>query len=107
MQFPAQVGERYVSVVLETATVSKFRADADQIVVTLEQVKEVVQKLIEVYAKTFRVNFSLRPSDENLAGIIVTGMKNHQLISALDRILGDNTLTYAPKNSACRNRQAG
>ena len=38
---------------------------ADSILATLDKVKNVVQRLIEIYAKTFRVNFSISTSSRN------------------------------------------
>lgn len=38
---------------------SKAKDHAELIKTTIEKIKEVVQKMVEIYAKTFRVNFSL------------------------------------------------
>ena len=55
----SQVGERYATVTL-TAASSRLQKDhCDQIKTCLDRLKEVVRSTVQIYAKTFRVNFSL------------------------------------------------
>lgn len=52
-----EVGERYATVIIST-TNKIHRDHAKQIQLTLGRIKDGVQNLIEIYTKSFRVNFS-------------------------------------------------
>ena len=53
-----ELGENYATVILKSDTSKAFEEHANAIDVTLNEIKETVQKLVEMYTKTFRVNFS-------------------------------------------------
>lgn len=53
-----EVGERYATVIL-TAVTNIQKDHAKKIQETIKRLQDCVQKLIEVYTKSFRVNFSL------------------------------------------------
>ncbi len=57
-----KVGERYATVVLSAASAQKQQDHARDICASLDRVRESVQKIVETYARTFRVNFSLAPA---------------------------------------------
>lgn len=54
-----EVGEHYATVVLQDAGEKRRVELAKGIRATLERIKEAVRKLVELYARAFRVNFSL------------------------------------------------
>ena len=54
-----ELGEHYATVVLKNDSSKILEEHAESIKLTLIDLKETVQKLIEIYIKTFRVNFSL------------------------------------------------
>ena len=54
-----QVGLRNATTALSALSSRKQKDYAEQIRLTLGRIREVVVALVEVYAKTFRVNFSL------------------------------------------------
>ena len=54
-----ELGEHYATVVLKNDSCKILEVHAESIKVTLTDLQENVQKLIEIYIKTFRVNFSL------------------------------------------------
>lgn len=58
-----EVGERYATIIL-TAVGQVQKEHAANIRAATEQLREIVQKMVEVYAKTFRVNFSFAPTEE-------------------------------------------
>ena len=54
-----ELGEHYATVVLKNDSSKILDEHAESIKLTITDLKETVQKLIEIYIKTFRVNFSL------------------------------------------------
>jgi phosphatidylinositol-4-phosphate 3-kinase len=53
-----ELGEHYATVILKKGTSTILQEHAIAIQSTLNELKETVQKLVEMYTKTFRVNFS-------------------------------------------------
>ena len=53
-----ELGEHYATVILKKGTSTVLQVHAIAIQSTLNDLKETVQKLVEMYTKTFRVNFS-------------------------------------------------
>ena len=58
-----EVGERYATVILKHVS-NLQKEHAKSIKDALKNLQNNVQKLIEIYAKSFRVNFSLKHTDE-------------------------------------------
>ena len=71
-----EVGEKYATVVLKDFSHQKSKEHAQNIKNALGQIQRSVQGLIEIYAKSFRCNFStMKLSDEKLRNVAPKELK--------------------------------
>ena len=88
-----QLGEYYATVVLKSDNNEVLEEHATSIQLTLNEIKETVQKLVEMYTKTFRVNFSFdkpglmeQTGNELIHFILMTRHFKNANVPSLDQI---------------------